>query len=377
MTKYTFEEIVNTFEEKGCKLLTTKDEFINNNMNSKSKYKIISKCGHIRDNCNYQNFKSGSCGILCIDCAKIEAVNKIKTYNTLDIETQGINILKNIFNNELDIIILDEGTKADIGIKLKNCDNDLFLPLQLKCTLKPVKTMTKFHLNYKIYKDMFILCICISPIKFWLFDGNQIKSMNKISIGIKSKYNSNEIIENQLINTLQEKYNLNNNYLKSLEYLNTPIAKTVILEREFSNLRINQFKNINFNKSDNNLSNDFMINSYNFQEKKGTMISDNSLMFNISRYGEKINGIIKRKPYNISDNDFYWLHFPNKTKFILIPSKILCENGYIYDEINKEKIIKLNLYIPLNNIQKWIIDYIYEYNNIDTENKILTLINSI
>jgi hypothetical protein len=68
------------------------------------------------------------------------------------------------------------------------------------------------------------------------------------------------------------------------------------------------------------------------------------------------------QPYNKGDNDFYWLHFPNKRHFYLIPETVLLINE------NSSVLIK-NLYVNvssdgtpnLNSLNY----YLFEYENID------------
>ena len=47
--KFTYEHIAKLFEEKGCKIITTKQEFIDNKLTCKKKFKYFAKCGHERE----------------------------------------------------------------------------------------------------------------------------------------------------------------------------------------------------------------------------------------------------------------------------------------------------------------------------------------
>ena len=66
MVKY--ETIKETFENGGCKLLTTDDEMVSNNLGTTSKYSIIGACGHHIENCWYHMFKYRGTGKYCKDC---------------------------------------------------------------------------------------------------------------------------------------------------------------------------------------------------------------------------------------------------------------------------------------------------------------------
>lgn len=68
----SYEQIKETYESNGCKLLTTEEEF--NVLKKKTKisyaeFKIESSCGHITINSNYYSFKNRKTGLICKDCA--------------------------------------------------------------------------------------------------------------------------------------------------------------------------------------------------------------------------------------------------------------------------------------------------------------------
>jgi hypothetical protein len=108
----TYNKIKELFLDKDCTLITTYEEFKDyTKIYSKSKYKILSKCGHesiIILNC----FKQHGTGVICSNCLKEKNQhnNASKEHNYHLNEIFGINILKKYIDNEiLEIILLEEG----------------------------------------------------------------------------------------------------------------------------------------------------------------------------------------------------------------------------------------------------------------------------
>ncbi len=375
MVKISYDKIKEVFEEKNCQLLTTEKEFINNNMNAtSSKYNIISSCGHERLNCSFQEFKRKNVGVLCYNCCNNEKKKKLKDNNNYKIERLSIELFKRFSNNKFDIEIMNEATKADIGIRLKENNYNLWFPIQLKCCSKLIHKVFNFSMSNKNYDNMLIICISLEPVKFWIFNGNDnnIRDVDKISIGIKSKHKSNEITLENLEEKLIEYIKLYPEYYKTLEELNIPTSKNVVKEREFADLRKNIFSNIDFIQANNNTNVDFTINSYKIQEKVGSFVKNSkfSIRFNmVKTFGKS------KKPYNIIDNDYYWLNFPSKEKFILIPSQSLYDNRYLSIE-NNEKNRKTALQFCTNKIPEWLRKYVYEYKP-ETEKIIQELFNNL
>ncbi len=97
---------------------------------------------------------------------------------------------------------------------------------------------------------------------------------------------------------------------------------------------------------------DFTIGTKKFQEK--VLRRDSANYVSIS-HGSRA------KPYKVGDNDFYWLHFPDKTKFLLLPEIILIDDGIIKTSENPG-----NLYYGINISHEKYIKYIFDYENINT-----------
>ena len=112
-----------------------------------------------------------------------------------------------------------------------------------------------------------------------------------------------------------------------------------------------------------------MIDKFRFQEKVGNK-KNYCNTFGLFKNNGKINKIAQYKLYQVGDNDFYWLHLPDKEIFYVIPEHILKEHGYISEKneiISSRKRLILN---PNNNKSinyEWTIDFMFKYNNIDVD----------
>ena len=105
---------------------------------------------------------------------------------------------------------------------------------------------------------------------------------------------------------------------------------------------------------------DFKIGDKKVQEKVGFICKNNPNSFGFSL--NKSDGKKYNCSYKLGDNDFYWLHCKNTTRFYVIPETILIEKGFIGDNC------KEHLYISPTNINtKWTDEYLFNYDNIDKE----------
>jgi len=132
-------------------------------------------------------------------------------------------------------------------------------------------------------------------------------------------YAKNEITINNLSNEIIKYYNKIPKF--TLEEINIPISKNQKKEYEFRQLRESKCNFLNFEYPQRSqLSHDFLVNSKKIQEK-------------VSRIEKKYNYIFcsmhkhNYKFYKLNDNDFYWLHYPDKIHFLLIPAKEMLQPG--------------------------------------------------
>jgi hypothetical protein len=193
----------------------------------------------------------------------------------------------------------------------------------------------------------------------WIFDGNCM-TLTKIAIGFKkSKYVMNECTPENIIEKLNDYYSIFN--LFKFEESNSPICDLGKKEMEFKQLRMKSVM-CEFIDVSNYLHHDFMIGDKKVQEKIGSYKNKikyaHALIFKLAKSNGKINGVRKSIAYDAGENDLYWLHFPDKKHFYLLPEIA------VMDEHGK---IKKYLYISLRNNDKnkiWS-KYLFEYDNID------------
>lgn len=360
-----YENVYDTFINKGCNLITNKEEYFELKKMSKiPKLNYIASCGH-SNSVHYNVFKSRDTGIICPKCVinknkqfsgKVTNLGQpINQYHHNIAITYIVDLIKNNYNYKY----THEGNTYDLLIKPIQELSDLWLQLKIKTTNYICKHSYGFNNDKGCnYKDCIIICLCIDDKKMWLFDDYHINNIKKISIGkYKSKYTENEININNINDIIFNKYKTI--ILVSSSFENFQLPKCIKIEKEYSELRKKYIK-YEFTDVYKYLHTDFKLNNKKFQEKVGSNIeTKRSVNFNLT----KRNSVSKStQPYDKGDNDFYWLHFPNKTHFYLIPECILI------DKENENK-VKNNLYVnilqdgtpKINYLHK----YLFEYENID------------
>jgi len=365
----TYELMSSQFENKKCKLSYTKEEMEECYVNNKQKLKYIASCGH-QNEVSWKNFNGLNQGINCPSCVDKNTGIKLKEFrtgdnkNALQQEYNNINYFKGLIENHFTIIKTFDGCKADIAIKKTTEINDLWLGIQVKTTNKKTdREQYYFRLNNGKYDNCILLCICDEDKKMWLIPYEEVDGLKTIGIAKKSKYNKYEVNNNNLIEKINNYYELSNTF--SFDILDTPTSNCQKQEQEFRKIRESKINFIEFKNNDiEGLVYDFMICSKKIQEKVGSITHNNvnSYSFNLSKNTGRINGKCCHGPYEEGDNDFYWLNCKNNL-FYVIPEDALIVNGYVGKDIKKEK-----LYVSQTNENtEWCNAYLFDYNNVDKE----------
>ena len=373
MVKYTYENVIKSFEDKKCKLLTTAEEYYDmckQNIKYK-KYKYIASCNH--EHIVFHNvFLNRNSGVICPSCTikqnsiKASILNNNDKLCNIKTEYDCIQIIFSFLNNLLDIKKAFDGCSSDIIFKPKNITYDKWVGIQ-------VKTNNKVGLGYnfnitKNYTDYLIICMCLENKKMWIIPFDEIKNKLKISIGInKSKYNIYEVNENNLFDRLNEYYHNTTKF--SFEKLDTPNCIYQQREKEFRKFREEKIDFIIF-EYDNMEGTvyDFKIGSLKIQEKVTKISEDNKCIFQLCKNNGKINGKRNQIQYDIGDNDFYWLNSDNKKSFFVIPEKILIDKGLVGNNSDKKSIfLKITIKEVLHKLSDWLQPYMFDYENIDKE----------
>lgn len=359
-----YENVYDTFINKGCKLITTKEEYFDLKKICKiPKLNYIASCDHIHS-VHYNVFKSRNTGVICPKCV----INKNKQFSgKITISGQSINhyyhdtaitYIVDLIKNNYTYKNTHEGHALDLLIKPIEESSDLWLQLKIKTTNGVCKDSYGFNNNNNCnYKDCIIICICNDDKKMWLFDGPDIDNIQKISIGKNnSKYTEKGINITNINDKILNKYKTINLISSDSENINLP--KCIKIEKEYSELR-KKYTKYEFTNVCKYIHTDFKLDNNNFQEKVGSMYKNkNSVNFKLTK---RDNVSRRTQPYNKGDNDFYWLHFPNKRHFYLIPENVLLINE------NSSGLIK-NLYVnvsPHGIPTSKYLNYLFEYENID------------
>jgi hypothetical protein len=145
------------------------------------------------------------------------------------------------------------------------------------------------------------------------------------------------------------------------DVLNIPTSDTQKQEQLYRKIREEKIDFITFIYPDfEGTVCDFKIGDKRVQEKVGFICKNNPNSFGF--HINKSNGKKYNCSYKLGDNDFYWLHCKNTSRFYVIPEIILIEKGFIGDNC------KEHLYISPTNIKtKWTDEYLFNYDNIDKE----------
>jgi hypothetical protein len=204
----------------------------------------------------------------------------------------------------------------------------------------------------------------------------------KINIGqYNSVYNKYEIELSKLSETLIKRYYESFDFLKTLKELNVPISSFAKTEQEFKYHREKLFTQLKFiyPEIDNRVYDCVINDVYKVQDKTISSYLKNDreslIKIYIVRFCRHTND--GGKMYQIGDNDFYWLHLPDKEGAYIIPEAILFKNNII-SNINENKeisFIDLYPYHSENKIKKikngWLNEYLYFYDkDIDKINEL-------
>lgn len=385
-----YENIVNEFIKRGCKLLTTKEEhceIIHNSKKCNYKLNYVACCGH-NHTVFYNVFKSRNTGIICSSCKNKEIGKTIKTKIKNNEISKNCNIeqeftfikeIQELVKNEFNTIKAFDGCNVDFMFKPKNILEDNWVGVQVKTTI--VRHLTySFHIN-NIYKDCLILLYCVEDKSMWIFPENIIGNQKKISIGSnKSKYNNYKVNENSIINKLNELYIKSNKF--NFDIINTPTNIYQQREQLFRKYREEKINFIKFEYDEIEATvYDFKIGVFKIQEKVSTINKvTKECVFQLCKNKGKINNKQNQIQYDIGDNDLYWLNCDNNQNFFVIPEKTLIDKGYVGNNLanNNKKYIKITVKTILHYKSKWLEPFMFNYENINetiNKNRLLNLLN--
>jgi hypothetical protein len=378
-----YEIIVEEFNKRNCKLLTTKEEHIEIlkfAKNSVFKLNYTASCGH-NHIVFYNVFKSRGTGIICPSCKnkEIGIIKKNKIQNkevskTYTIEQEYAFIIKfcELACNYFEIKKAFDGCIVDLIFKPKNIVEDKWVGIQ-------VKTTNNRHLTYSFYinnnyKDCLLLFYCCEDENMWLVPENVITNQISISIGYnKSKYNIYKINKQDIIDKLHHYYQVTSKF--TFDKLDTPGCIYQQREKEFRKYREEKIDFIKFEyENKEGTVYDFRIGNLKIQEKVTKTSEDNKCAFQLCKNNGTINKKQNQIQYDIGDNDFYWLNSDNRKTFFVIPEKVLIDKGLLGNRPNKKRMFfKITIQYPLHKMSAWLQPYMFDYENIDKDRLLLIL----
>ena len=367
-----YQKVKARFDENDCTLLTSFEEFeeLRKTVLKQSyqfvRVKFTAACSH-ESSVVYTNFNLRKTGMTCKAC--VTSANKVllkKNINANQIEYEGIKLIEEYLSPFYEVMRTKEGCLADMAIRKKGEQEDKWIPIQVKTTMNLSHGMYSFNV-YNNYKDMLMICVCVSEKKLWVLPYNHINVKNKMNISVKSKY-SKYLVDNSIIITFIDKY-ISDIVCKKMEILMLPVNPAQQKEQKYVHKREQcipflsyQYPNIQ------NTCVDVIINGKKVQEKVlGFIESKSALQCALSANNGTLDGKRKSRMYQLGENDYYWLHSCIDDRFWIIPEQVAYEQGYIS---NKNEIkSKRSLWFKSNkNVkQKWLNDYEYSYTNINTE----------
>jgi transposase len=336
-----------------------------------AKFPFKFSCGHT-ECCTYNKFisQSNESERLCKDCNIKKKQNQGIT--TMKTEENTEDYLKEIIdNNIIDFVLCPEGCAVDMRFKPINVEVDLWFPVQLKSSDNT--TNTGFNLKGKYdtqYKYQLLLCHHLNKNNIFIFKPfSEIKPKKTITISyetgnskyLKFKLNNHNDLTNILLDYYYnpEYYDL----LKSGETFDDMIDKNQKLERKYEKIRLDTIRFMNFVRY-RNRPHDFKVNDIvNVQEK--TRNKDNRCVnayhFNLVHSDGSANGQKKNKPYDIGDNEFYWLNLAGTKIFYVIPEEHLLDGNKIRDNISLHRI---NMPPRDNYNDQWTYKFRFSYDTI-------------
>ena len=369
--------------DKKCILTWTENDFKEKYKDTKSMINIISSCGH-ETTVQSSNFFHKDTGIICKKCI-FKQFSDMTLNIPNDNHLQEYQVIKALqtYCKDLKFKISVEGCLADFAIKPINEPSDIWLPIQMKTTKSISHGIYGFMIR-QYYKNMFIILFSIEDQRIWLLNGNDVM-IYKINIGnYHSIYSQYEIGSLDLVSNLTHNYYNFKDYLKTLDEINIPRSPQAVQEQHFNRYREKLFQNLVFNypEIDGSVYDCIINNAIKIQDKIITCYYKKSSDKSKNRNSESWMVHLQRRrkyckiSYKLGDNDYYWLHLPDKKGAYIIPEQILYDKKYIskVDEDLKPKSLLLYPYYSEQQLKSiknaWINDYLYIYDKNNTKQQI-------
>lgn len=366
-----YNKVKSCFDTNNCTLLTTFDEFeeLRKNVLYQSyqfvRVRFIGNCTH-ESSVVFTNFNLRKTGINCKECTKKNTSKIMKrAKNSNEIESDGIKIIEEYLTPLYEVIRTKEGCLADIAIQKKS--EEQWIPVQVKSTIQLSHGMYSFGFNHNDYKNMLLICVCISEKKLWVIPYHHLSITSKLNISIDSKYNKYLVDLTTIIDRI-DSYRSEILCLQ-LDTILLPITPLQQREQLYAKKREQCVPFLEYKYPlIQNTCVDVIVNGKNVQEK---VLGYDELKKGLYCGFSKNNGIKDGKRcyrcYQLGENEYYWLHSSVDNRFWIIPELVLYNKGYLSkkDETMPKKMLWFK---SENNINKeWLVEYEYNYDIIDKE----------
>jgi hypothetical protein len=369
--------IKHTYESCGCKLLTTEDEYLTARNDVALKgvwFDIISVCGHPEKSLYYSFTESDTC-LYCKACTHDRAKNLLSDMarspygNSTSLMTQkhAIDIVKEMCLDMFEIVKTKDGCDSDILVRPKGVTNDSWLKVKLKSTLSDDNDI-KFRIP-KIHNSVYLM-ISITSKEMWIFTPDKLLVRTYYMQTKRSVY-IDHFVEciNDLKNKLSDLY-ITSTYNHPFIEANKPISPAMQLEYHYIIKRETILDFFPFERNEvTGAVYNFKIGNTKFQENTfSCQMGKKSMCASLSKNAGRVNGQAKRQPYEVGDNDFYWLNKNDGTlEFYVIPEFEL-KKYYLKTSLNEGK-----MYLGIGEHVKWIEKYKFCYSTIRTNDEKLRL----
>ena len=367
-----YQKVKTCFEKEGCTLCTSFEEFEESRktvLGQSYQYvrvKFIGSCTH-ESSAVYTNFNLRKTGMVCKACVKTEQKNTMKkNKNANEIEYEGIKLIEEYLTPYYEIVRTKEGCLADLAIRKKGEQEDKWIPVQVKTTVQICHGMYSFTIH-NTYKDMLMMCICISEKKIWTMPYNHLKVKSKLNISVQSKY-TKYLVDNTIIDTFIDKY-VSEIVHHMINTLLLPINPAQQREQQYVRKRESCVSFLSYHYPDvQNTCVDVLVNGKKVQEKVlGFIESKKGLYCSFSANTSKVDGKRQFRMYQLGENDYYWIHSSIDERFWIIPEKVLYEKGFLSNK-NEIKSRKVLWFKSDRNVkQQWLNEYEFNYQTVNKE----------
>jgi hypothetical protein len=176
----TYEDIESLFTGKGCRLLTTKQEYNDRGLTKQDQFHYVAMCGH-NHHVRITNFMNGS-GILCKRCALVNGIVHRKQ-NECTGNTQVIKQFTDLLDSQVEWKLTpDKHSVSDIFIKPRTFQEDEWVRVLIRTS--KIDPVLRFRIasHYRNY-----ILVCMSDEDCWVIPSKQNHDNQCIRITSKNR----------------------------------------------------------------------------------------------------------------------------------------------------------------------------------------------